>query len=170
MSHGVGQKQEQEEEALQEEEAEPEEADKAAGAVMAEYQIWVYTSSCKDAGTTGRVSIELHGQGGSSDMQPLVSQQNGAFARGQVKVMKLMVACCSSCACRQLYSNARRFWLLSMFPTPPPPPIILANANNRSRHACVYQFSNQCCLQPQKVAAMVDCPENIDNDRLPHGA
>ena len=154
MSHGVGQKHEQGEEALQEEEAESEEeADKAAGAVMAEYQIWVYTSSCKDAGTTGRVSIELHGQGGSSDMQPLLSQQNGAFARGQVRVMILLV---SSCACWQLYSYACRFWLLSMFPTPPPP-IILANANNRSTHACVYQCSKQCCLQPQKAAAMVDC-------------
>lgn len=59
--------------------------DEAAAAVMSEYCVWVHTSSCKGAGTQGRVSIELHGRGGSSGMQLLQAQHDGAFARGQVR-------------------------------------------------------------------------------------
>ena len=91
-------------EAGQQEEEQQEEEETAA-AMVSEYRVWVHTSSCKGAGTQGRVSIELHGQGGSSGMQPLHAQHDGAFARGQVRpispptphspYMHASTSCCS---------------------------------------------------------------------------
>ncbi len=52
--------------------------------VKTQYHVWIHTSSCRGAGTEGRVSIELHGQGGSSGLQPLQAANDDAFARSQV--------------------------------------------------------------------------------------
>ena len=59
----------------------------AEAAVKTEYHVCIHTSSCRGAGTQGRVSIELHGQGGSSGLQPLHPANDDAFARSQVTYM-----------------------------------------------------------------------------------
>lgn len=67
-----------------EEEQEDEQPEAVEAPVKTEYHVWIHTSSCRGAGTQGRVSIELHGQGGSSGLQPLHEANDGAFARSQV--------------------------------------------------------------------------------------
>lgn len=67
-----------------EEDQQDERQEAVEAAVKTEYRVWVHTSSCRGAGMQGRVSIELHGQGGSSGLQPLHAANDDAFARSQV--------------------------------------------------------------------------------------
>ncbi|DBA69854.1 TPA: hypothetical protein ACH3X2_012566 [Trebouxia sp. C0005] len=66
-----------------EEDQQDERQEAVEAAVKTEYRVWVHTSSCRGAGMQGRVSIELHGQGGSSGLQPLHAANDDAFARSQ---------------------------------------------------------------------------------------
>lgn len=63
------------------------------GPIMAEYRLWLHTSSHKGAGSKGSVSIELHGQEGSSGMQPVKPSREGAFDRGQVRIEPTTTCC-----------------------------------------------------------------------------
>ena len=75
---------EEEEQATPEQATPEQETPEPATPQPAEYRVWTHTSSTKGAGTQGRVSIQLLGREGSSGMQPLDAQHDGAFGRGQV--------------------------------------------------------------------------------------
>ncbi|DBB10366.1 TPA: hypothetical protein ACH3X3_001925 [Trebouxia sp. C0006] len=66
-----------------EEHQQDEQQEAVEAAVKTEYRVSIHTSSCRGAGMQGRVSIELHGQGGSSGLQPLAPANDDAFARSQ---------------------------------------------------------------------------------------